>query len=177
MSKEKNKKWEVKYTPKFLESFEKLFSNNIRYLIPRKLSDWKHEIKWAWQRVFKGYDDQTIWSMHSSISDYFPKMIRELKNEVHGYPSDPFNKEKQEIKSIKDWKNVLEKIAIGFDAARKIDGHEYIKEVKLKKPRKDMFGKDSYIGHKIDKKHYDKLYKEFEEGIELFKKYYFSLWD
>src|SRR3990167_9910633 len=159
----KNKKWEVKFHPEFLKSAERLFSDNLRYLIPRKLSDWKYEIKWAWQRVFKGYDDRVTWDLHAYLSDYVPKILREMQSFVHGYPSTPFKKKKQkgDIKSVKEWKEVLEKIAKGFDAARKIENNEYMVKVKLKKPRKDMFGEDSYIDYKFDKKMYNKLYKEF----------------
>ena len=171
----KKKELKVILTPSFVDSFEKLFSNNIRFLVPRKINDWKFEIKWAWQRVFRGYDDRLTWDLHSYISDYLPKLIREMKKMAHGYPSSHTGK--SEIKNIKQWKEILEKIAKGFDAAKKIENTDYMKKIKLKKPKKDIFGKDSYVDYKFDKKCYNKLNKEFEEGVELFKKWYFNLWD
>ena len=107
-----------------------------------------------------------------------PRILREMKSFVHGYPGAPFKKKiKNDINSIKEWKNILEQMANGFESAGKIANHEYMKEVKLKKARKDMFGEDSYIDYRFDKRYYNKLYKEFEEGIDLFKRWYFNLWD
>lgn len=178
MIKKANKKLKIEFHPEFWKSVNKLFSNNLYYLIPRKLNDWRYEIKWAWQRVFRGYDDRITWDLHYYISEYLPKIIRIMKDNVHGHPASIIeDKSKWEVKSVKDWKNVLEKIANGFDAARKIENDEYMKEIKLKKPKKDIFGKDSYTSYKYDKKCYNKLYKDFEEGIDLMKHFYFNLWD
>ncbi len=177
ITKKKNKKWEVKFAPGFLKSAEKLFSNNPKYLIPRTISNCKYEIKWAWQRVFRGYDDRLIWNLHSYLSDYLPVIVRRLAKIAHGYPSSINKKSKANFKNIGDWKKTLEKIAKGFESAKKLDNDEFMKKIKLEKPRKDIFGKDSYIDYKFDKKCYDRLLKEFHEGIELFKRWYFSLWD
>ena len=177
MVKKKNKKWKIKFHPEFWKSAEKLFSNSPRFLIPRKLNDWKYEIKWAWQRVLRGYDDTAVWDFHHHISEQFPKILRDLKEIQHGCPGELYDKKAKKNKECHKWEDILEKMANGFDAARKLDNNEYMKEIKLKKPRKDMFDKDSYTDYKFDKKCYNKLNKEFEEGIELFKKWYFSLWD
>ena len=98
-----------------------------------------------------------------------------MKKNVSGHPSSPTGK--CEIKNIRQWKEILEKIAKGFDSAKNIDESLYMKKTKLKNPRKDMFGKETYTDYKFDKKCYNKLHKEFEEGVELFKHWYFSLWD
>lgn len=176
MNKKKNKKMKVVFTDSFIKSAEKLFSNNLYYLIPRKLSDWKYEIKWAYQRVFRGYDDTTVWNFHHHIAEQFPRILRDLKENGFGCPSQFYDSKKKDNECHK-WKEVLEKMAKGFDAAKKIDSNEYMKEVKLKKPKKDVFGEDSYIDYKFDKKHYNSLHKEFKEGVDLFKKHFFNLWD
>lgn len=176
-NKKKDKKWKVEFAPSFLKSAEKLFSNDLKYLIPRKLEDWKYEIKWAWQRVFRGYDDRLTWNLNSYLSEYLPKIIRKMTKNVHGYPRSMNRKAKGGFKNVKDWKNVLEKIVKGFEAANKIDRDEHVKKIKLKKPKKDIFGKDSYIEYKFDKKCYARLLKEFDVGMKLFKLWYFSLWD
>ena len=173
-----NKKLKIEVHPEFINDLERLFSSKLKYLIPRKFDDWKYEIKWAWQRVFKGYDDRATWGFDSWVSEYAPKILRDMKSFVHGYPSNSFGKKKKgDIQSVKEWKGVIEKIAKGFDAANSIQNNEYMKKVKLKKPRKDMFGNDSYTDYKFDKKKHDKLMKNFDEGMKLFHKYYFNLWD
>lgn len=174
----KTKKWKVAFAPGFLKDVERLFSNKLRFLIPRKINDWKSEIIWAWQRVFRGYDDRITWGLNDWLNENLPKILRKMKSFVHGYPSTPFKKKiKNDIDSIKEWKNILEQMAKGFESAEKISDKEYMKKIKLKKARKDMFGQDSYIDYKFDKKYYNKLYKEFEKGIDLFKRWYFNLWD
>ena len=57
----KQKELKIVFHPKFWESADRLFSNKLQYLIPRFLSNAKHEVKWAWQRVFRGYDDRITW--------------------------------------------------------------------------------------------------------------------
>ena len=175
----KNKKMKVVLTDTFIKSAIKLFSNSPRYLIPRKIQDWKLELKWGYQRIVKGYDDRATWELDFWLSDNLPKIIREMKSFVHGYPaSNPFQKKRKgDIQSMKEWKGILEQIAKGFESAGKIGNNEYMKKVKLRKPIKDMFGKDSYTDYKFDKKAYNKMKKDFDEGIKLFHKHFFSLWD
>ena len=177
MTKKKKKEWKIEFAPSFWDSAERLFSSSPRFLIPRKLNDWKYEIKWAWQRVFRGYDDTSVWNLYHHISEQLPKILRQLKNNHLGCPGELFDNKAKKNKECHKWEDILEKMARGFDAAVKIGNNEYMKEIKLKKPEKDIFGKDSYTGYKYDKKCYNKLYKEFEEGMELFKKYFFNLWD
>lgn len=173
----KDKKLKVILTDGFKDSFVRLFSNNLIYLIPRKISEAKYAIKWAWQRVFRGYDDTMCWDFHSWISEYFPKILRDLKDNNVGCPSELYDKKAKKNKECWKWEEILEEMAKGFDAAKSIDNTEYMKEIKLKKPKKDLFGEDTYIDYKYDEKHYNKLHKEFEKGVDLFKKHFFGLWD
>lgn len=169
----KKKELEVKFHPSFWKSYDKLFSNNLIYLIPRTLDDIKYEIKWAWQRIFRGYDDRTVWSLKSDIYNHLPKIIRSLEETAHGYPANPFNK-KNEINSLKQWKEILEKIAKGFDAAKRLDNLEYM--IKSKEKYTEGFFKGSFKSIP-DKLKFKKDLKEFDEGMKLFHKYFFNLWD
>lgn len=126
---------------------------------------WIDELKWAWQRVFRGWDDRAAWS----ADYYFAKMISEvighLKNHHHGYPcilenensafpeseSQVFavldEKEKNNFeKKDKEWVEILEKIETGFK---------------------------NYTDQK-----YEWIEPEgFEEAFDLFRKYFGNLWD
>jgi len=82
-----------------------------------------------------------------------PKAVRKLKKYNHGYPVG--------LKSNKQWKNILEKIARGFEATEKLNNLEWLDEYDSK------YGKDR-------KK---KLEKEIDEGFSLFKDYFRNLWD
>ena len=150
---------EIKFHPEFFKSFNKLFSSNPIYSIPRFFKDWRYEIKYAWQRVFRGYDDPWIWDIHSNLSDLMCKILPKLRKNVCGCPGEFFDKEKKNDEYWK-WKEVLLKIEKGFKAAKRVDfadNWDLPKEEAIKKDEEDM--------------------KIFYEGMDLFKKYYFSLWD
>lgn len=168
----KKKKWKIVFAPSFEKSWNKIFSKKIQYMIPRTIKNIKNEIEWAWQRVFRGYDDRMIWSLNSYLDTYIPKIIRKMIKIVHGYPANPFCE--SEIKNIEQWKEILEKIAKGFDAIRKIDNYEFMKNTEEKYTEGIFKGMHK---KKTDKKEYNRLYNEFEKGIELFKKYFLNLWD
>ena len=118
--------------------------NNIRSIF--------NEIRWAHQRVFRGYSDRDLWSLDWCLSKTLSSALRKLRDICYGYPTSPDGK--YGFNNATGWNKTLTKMAKGFDAAMKIS------ELKYKNPK----------GHK-------KLMKEFNDGMELFKKYYFSLWD
>ncbi len=136
-----------------MESYKKCFSNNPIYLIPRMITDFKYEIIWAWQRVFKGYDERWDWGTVSQLQTIMPKCLRELKRIHHGCPPDLWDKSKKKKECWK-WTMILEKIARGFEASAEL--HELAKN-KGKK--------------------FEKLIKERNEGLKLFVKYFENLWD
>jgi hypothetical protein len=57
----KRKKMEIKFAPEFKKSIDKMFSMNPIYSIPRWFTDTRYKIKWAYQRVFRGWDDRWRW--------------------------------------------------------------------------------------------------------------------
>lgn len=67
------------------------------------------EIKWAWQRVVRGYDDRVYWQ----FDDYFIQIIPALKNfckeelETESIDLNPERKEiyKQTLEHILSWEN------------------------------------------------------------------------
>lgn len=175
MNKNKKKKeFKVEFAPSFFESADRLFSNKLKYLIPRKLSDWKYEIRWAWQRVFRGYDDQITWGIDHWLVDYLPEIIRKMKNNLHGHPGNPFGKQTGLPKNEKEWKDILEKIAIGFESGGKICDRDYMVRSKEKYIDGAFKGENKY---KVGKKRYNQLVKEFDEGMKLFHRHFFDLWD
>ena len=65
------------------------------------------KIKWAFQRMRRGYSDQDAWS----FDYYFAKMMSDVLGKhitnANSYPTN-FN-------NLEDWKNVLRKMRYGFD--------------------------------------------------------------
>jgi len=101
-------------------------------------------LKWAWQRVYRGWDDTVVWSIDYYLAQYMPIWLRKLKEDKKGIPIGM---------SEEEWDIVLYKITTGFEVAYKIIEMDY-----------DEHGQEI-------------AYKKFEEGMDLFKEYFFSLWD
>jgi len=125
--------------------------NNIIYFFPRLFEETKYEIKWAWQRVFRGYDDRWYWSLNSALEEVVPKCVRHMKENCTGCPEEFYDKKTD---SCKKWEDILENIARGFEASREIEDE---------------------LLYKGDK--FMKLYKERKEGLQLFVDNFTSLWD
>ena len=149
----KKKKWKVLYHPEFLKSCERLFSNNLRYAIPRWFSDKEFDIKCAWNRVFRGFDNRWYWNLNSMLCWIIPKCVRWMKKNGAGCPPKLYDKKRKGNGCYK-WKEILEKIAKGFEAAEKIQNN-----------------------HLWKGKRYEKLNKQYKEGMRLFVRYFDSLWD
>ena len=148
----KKKKWTVEFHPQFFKDCKRLFSNNPIYSVPRFFSDIKYEIKWAWQRVFRGYDDNWHWNLDSRLEWIIPKCVRKMKKGM-GCPQNLYDC-KNKRNECKNWHDIFEKIAQGFEAAEKI--------------------KTNYLWKG---KRYEKLNKKYEEGMKLFTEYFNNLWD
>src|SRR5271157_6140443 len=48
------------------------------------------EVKYAYQRVVRGWDDRAVWSIDYWLDDKMPAMLRKLKEDKHGIPGDMF---------------------------------------------------------------------------------------
>ena len=72
-----------------------------------KLQDYKNEIKWAWQRVFRGYDDTAYWNLNDYVSAIIIPVLTRYKKIDHGAPFG-FTRE--------EWRNELDIMIKGFEA-------------------------------------------------------------
>lgn len=141
-----------------------LFGRAPHYALERPdivIADGLRELKWAWQRIFKKYDDTVIWSIDWYLSSMIPLWINDLKNIQHGIPflpeffGDSLEPTESEIEDAKKkWNAVLDKIILGFESDMKIKGYKYSNDEEL-----------------MD------LENNFSIGFDLFKKYYRNLWD
>ena len=154
------------YHPKFEDSMNHLFSNNLRYAIPRKIGDVWHlrkRIKWAWQRLNRGWDDTVAWNLSSYLARMLPMALADIAENANGYPANIDKKVTYSTtKSLREWEQVLKKMGRGFKAAESI----MVADDKL-------FLKDGGL----DVQAYNKAMGEFNAGMDLFKEYFFSLWD
>lgn len=127
------------------------------------LSDWRREIKYAWQRVFRGWDDTVPWSVDHYLAKNIPLWLKKIKTNKCGTPmmmfkDTDFSGENYEIPEDiaeirrKEYEDILDKVILGFE---------------------------SYIENEncYDVKKNEELMEKFNEGMELFVKYYSTFWD
>jgi hypothetical protein len=152
-------------------------------------------VKWFIQRGHRGWADRDTWGLHDYMSSWLPDALRHLKNTKHGIPMCVFeglptenndgythSKETFAIAEAR-WDAIMDKMIAGFEASQRIQEGLYEKELGPYPGRRpDGVTKAEY------KKVLDDRYqairaceerdmKIFEEGMALFAKHYWSLWD
>ena len=107
------------------------------------LSDKYWEIRYAWQRAIRGYDDRMIFSFYSEHTRLVVSVLTKLQKDQVFYPTI--------FKNVKEWKTTIGKIIKGFEASKDLNEFDI-------SPKKNL-----------------RLQKQFDEGTDLFKKYYLNL--
>lgn len=139
------------------------------------------EIKWFCQRGYRGWADCDIWSLDGYLSSWMPDALRRLGEKKVGCPGDLYDEANKDDECRK-WKEVLEKIARGFEANRENGDLIWFKPNNGKK-HCDFKTENGQIvnvdgcEYVEDKELREKLEAETKEGMELFIKYYGNLWD
>lgn len=111
------------------------------------------EVKWAWQRVFRGWDDRVIWSIDWYLAENIPVWVRALKETKTGVSGACFDWNNEDFdKAQQKQDEIFDAIIEGFESYNKLDST-------------------------FDQTVRDQLQLKFKRGFKLFRKYYSSLWD
>lgn len=145
-------------TDGFKEDMKRLFSNEPKYLLRRWWDfisrDMWQNIKWFFQRGFRGYSDSDCWGVDWYLSKIVPRMLEQMidkkKSGDNSYPGYGVGG-----RTSKEWHETVNKIIDGFDSYYKLS--EGIMD--WTSPR----GK--------------KLADKYKEGMRLFIKWFPHLWD
>ena len=108
-------------------------------------------IKRFWQRGRRGWCYEDVWNVDNWLARTLPDMLDRLRKQNHGWPGEPM--------TFEEWNGdggIIDQIATGFRAARVIENLDYGGE-----------GEPTY----------DELRATFDHGFDLFKEWYFQLWD
>ena len=130
------------------------------------LEYWWDHLRWAWQRVFRGWDDRIVWSVDYYLANMIPKWLKVSKEVKCGIPAQCFDKDDwddekceyingAEEKALDKWNNILDKMIEGFACYYEIENK----------------------GIYSDNPRYQELIDKFDEGFELFHEHFGSLWD
>lgn len=153
------------FAPGFKHSWDRMFSSNPRYAIPRWIRDARYNIRMAWQRLTRGWDESSAWGYHHWHNKTTVEQLEYLRKIHHGCPSGlchgdgyHFSAEKEGDKC--EWDEILTDIIEGFKAEQKQD---------------DLWWEVS------DKDERDLLEVEYQHAIDrgwdLYRHYYRNLWD
>lgn len=134
----------------FVNTWEYLY-----YRVPAQLSESRLRIKWAYQRVVRGYDDTFVWSMYSEHCKLMIAALTQLRNEHVGSPMPDEEDESTDIHKL--WESQLDEMIDGFKAMQEME---------------DLTWSDAF--NKTKQKALD---VRFTKGMKLFTKHYRSLWD
>ena len=153
------------------------------------------EVKFAYQRVVRGWDDRAVWSVDYWLDDMMPAVLRQLKEDKHGTPSEMFptgpefmdedgnaNEAGWAIANAR-WDEIMDKMIAGFEASRRVKSHLYEEELgpyPLHRPKgmpKDEWKEvrhQHFLASRVLEERDEKIFKE---GMALFAEHYWSLWD
>ena len=158
------------------EYFKLRHDFNWRYLkgyfnIPKEIYEW---IECFIQRGKQGYCYRDVWSIDYYLMEILPPMLEKLKKDTHGFPADLTEVE---------WNETLDNMILGFAAGKRlVDSENWVmnKDTEMKV---DSSGKVNFTNPwtedqvKSFKEKDAKDKKTFDEGMKLFHKFFFALWD
>ena len=152
----------------------------------------KRDLKFAWQRVTRGYCDADAWDLDHFYLQLFVDSLTTFKENLHGAPSDLFNSETEdENKQIQPWVDYLERMIRYFSEAIE-ENHAF------ENPYKEEYMKnlESVNFWEFNNKHLTEEYKELREkyydveeenakkrklslhkGFEMMLERFHDLWD
>lgn len=135
-----------------------LFGYSVYHLVrnPHKIIKQLYlRVKWAWQRVFRGWDDRVIWDVDYHLAKMIPVWIMEIKK-FGGIPCqflyDEEGKAIEEDVAVKQYHGILDQVITGFVC------YQHINDMCV------PVGQD---------KVYQRLY---EQGMALFVEHFPSFW-
>ena len=131
----------------------------------------KFRLKNFWQRGKYGFAESDSWEIDNWFSTVFPKIIRNLKNNCHGYPGkfiyDKNNNIISEKEAVEKWKLILERIAFCLE--------ESDPEKSTYKGLNNVDNENDWMEKQRELMKYRNNMKN--EAFDLIKEYYWDLWD
>jgi len=166
-----------------LYKIEQTYYSIERFFV-RIIDFFRYDIKHFFQRGAKGWSDRDWWCYPFHISTITVGCLKRLKKDGHGVPT--WGDDKTEKQAVKEWNDILDNIIYTFEMAVKIGDNDvdYIPTTQ----------KDAEKARKIYRRIHREIKKEYpdfpktkvltakesaklEKGFDLYKKWFFHLWD
>lgn len=151
-------------------------------LSPERIKEMQRKLRLSAQRSKRGYSDEDVWSFDRYLATIISGGVSRLKN-GNGIPSEIMHRypKNTDAMNAKIWNNVLDDIACTFETAIKIIDADLIY---VSRDRESERKRLALSTRQVAKKCHDKIRimsvaecRAFERGFDLFKEYFFSLWD
>lgn len=141
--------------------------------------------KFKQQRIERGFDDTECWNLDTTIAQFVLPRLKHFKENTNGYPGN------DEIPTFEKWNEILDKMIYAFDHIVNEDKYDEEKQKRHGVDFLEMYGFEKQEDGsalmvetpKYNKQAMENYRKEqFEdmekvnEGLQLFGKYFRSLW-
>lgn len=152
--------WKPKEIKTFKDALEKIWDviTTPFYRIKNKTRDIYWEIRYGFQRMFKGYDSVDTFETFYKFIERYTKILTEYRNKHWGIPM-------EFIESEEEWDNVIDEMLYHL--------HYMDEETVIDELEKDV-PDDWSVSHITV---YEVLNKHKDAFFELFSKYFFDFWD
>lgn len=126
------------------------------YRLKGKIRDYYWQVKYAFQRMFKGYDKTETFEMFSNFIDRYRKILKDYKKHHWGYPGELTEEE---------WDAIVDRMIYCLDMM----DEQYLEKLLLE----DM----SPIYTVSSKSTYEIMTKYKNEFFQMFSEWFYNLWD
>ena len=126
------------------------------YRIKNTLRDVYWEIRYGFQRMFKGYDYVDTFEIFSKFTERYYKILTDYKNNLHGHPVNLTQEE---------WDGVIN------DMLRHL---YYMDEENVEKELKKGVPEDWIVSSKTT---YEIMNQHKDDFFKMFSEYFYNLWD
>ena len=129
----------------------------------------RRTLRWWWRRRIRGFDDRELWSLDYTICKFVLPRLREFAKEPHGFPGEFLYGENATPDEI--WE--IESLPPDESKRRDTQASDEWKKVisKMIKAMEIWVEDDCWVEPKSQKE------KDWKEGMDLFHKYFFALWN
>jgi hypothetical protein len=150
------------------------------------LKDIRRNLKWMWQRAWRGWSDDWGWDVHHILSEIIPTLMEELKNwgnsvpcslyvteeeledtptpqRMFGHANHSMRDRKDPDEDLKYWHSILDEIAEGFRAAQRMSDGLYLLDEHSEEFDKRYPGM-AHLSTLFDKEAFEK-WKEVEKDL------------
>lgn len=143
------------------------------------IKDDMNKLKWKVQRFNRGYSDCDAWSIRDWFLQTMPEILDTMRFNLHGHPGNMTDEE---------WELILARMSFCFkeayeDTCSKKNEYDDTFDINFKKNDNGTY--DVEVSNKEMEEKWKERQKEidtymqdnFNDGIDLFKKYFWDLWD